>query len=67
MGLKKENALDQNYLKYSVPFDRINSTKKYYVFASIPILGVVDNLPLGVDFICSRHTYNYINFQLELK
>jgi len=64
LGLKLDNPLDLNYLKYRIPLERVNTNKKHNIFVSVPILGVVENLPLGVDFICSRNTFNYIGTPL---
>ncbi len=66
LGIKKLPSSEFFYLKYQIKMERVN-TKKTTIYVSIPILGTVKNLPLGVDFICSRNTYNYINQPLYNK
>jgi len=64
LGFKSKNFSDLNYLKFRIPFDQINIDKISDFYTSIPVLGVVDDLPLGVDFICSKNTYYYLNHLL---
>ena len=66
LGIKELPSSEFFYLKYQIKMERVN-TKKTNIYVSIPILGTVKNLPLGVDFICSRNTYNYINQPLYNK
>lgn len=54
---------DQNYLKYKIRFvSPLGNQGNIDLQVSIPILGFVDDLPLGVDFVCNYNTYTYLKY-----